>query len=141
LESPKERDHSEDRGVDGRMGSKWTLGRLAREGVWCGFTWLRKGTVGGLLSTRWWIFVFFRLGVSSLKTFYTKIQIFVIFSELAKGTGLCCFYNTHFWGKPWPVTCVAFALREGTKPFFKITVCGQSRDIELLVISATLCWS
>jgi hypothetical protein len=32
-ESPKERDHSEDRGVDGRMGSKWILGRL----VWgCG---------------------------------------------------------------------------------------------------------
>jgi hypothetical protein len=25
----KERDHSEDQGVDGRMGAKWTLGRLA----------------------------------------------------------------------------------------------------------------
>jgi hypothetical protein len=29
-ESPKERDHSKDEGVDGRMGSKWTLGRLVR---------------------------------------------------------------------------------------------------------------
>jgi hypothetical protein len=26
--SPKGKDHLEDRGVDGRMGSKWTLGRL-----------------------------------------------------------------------------------------------------------------
>jgi hypothetical protein len=38
----------ENQDVDGRMGSKWTLGRLAG-GVWSGFTWLRKGTVGGLL--------------------------------------------------------------------------------------------
>jgi hypothetical protein len=29
LESPKEKDHSEDRGVDGMMGSEWILGRLA----------------------------------------------------------------------------------------------------------------
>jgi hypothetical protein len=29
-------------------GLKWTLGRLAG-GVWSGFTWLRIGTVGGLL--------------------------------------------------------------------------------------------
>jgi hypothetical protein len=28
-ESPKERAHSEDQGVDGRMGSEWILGRLA----------------------------------------------------------------------------------------------------------------
>jgi hypothetical protein len=28
LESPKEKDHLENQGVDGRMGSKWTLGRL-----------------------------------------------------------------------------------------------------------------
>jgi hypothetical protein len=27
-ESSKERDHLEDRGVDGRMGSEWILGRL-----------------------------------------------------------------------------------------------------------------
>jgi hypothetical protein len=32
VESPKERDHSEDRDVDGRMRSEWILGRLA-EGV------------------------------------------------------------------------------------------------------------
>jgi hypothetical protein len=30
---PKERDHSEKRGVDGRMRSKWILGRLAGGGV------------------------------------------------------------------------------------------------------------
>jgi hypothetical protein len=28
-ESPKERDHSENRGVDGRMGSEWILWRFA----------------------------------------------------------------------------------------------------------------
>jgi hypothetical protein len=28
-EIPQEKYHSEDQGVDGRMGSKWTLGRLA----------------------------------------------------------------------------------------------------------------
>jgi hypothetical protein len=44
-DSPKEREHSEDRGVDGRMGSKWILvGRM-----WSGFTLLRIGTGGGLL--------------------------------------------------------------------------------------------
>jgi hypothetical protein len=40
--------HLKDQGVDGRMGSKWTLGRLVGE-VWSGFIWLRIGTVGGLL--------------------------------------------------------------------------------------------
>jgi hypothetical protein len=33
-ESPKERDHFKDQGVDGRMGSKWTLGRLAGGVEW-----------------------------------------------------------------------------------------------------------
>jgi hypothetical protein len=47
-ERPKEKDHLKDQGVDGRMGSKWTLGRLVG-GVWSGFTWLRIGMVGGLL--------------------------------------------------------------------------------------------
>jgi hypothetical protein len=37
-----------DQGTDGRMGSKWTLGRLVR-GVWSGFTWLRIGTAVGML--------------------------------------------------------------------------------------------
>jgi hypothetical protein len=39
--------HLKDQGIDGRMGSKWPLGRLTG-GVWSGFTWLRKGKVGGL---------------------------------------------------------------------------------------------
>jgi hypothetical protein len=46
-ESQKERDHLEDRDVDGRMGLEWILGILAG-GVWSGFTWLRMGTGGGL---------------------------------------------------------------------------------------------
>jgi hypothetical protein len=45
---PEGKDHLEDQGVDGRMGSKWTLGRLVG-GVWSVFSWLRIGTVGGLL--------------------------------------------------------------------------------------------
>jgi hypothetical protein len=48
LESPKERDHLEDQGIGGKMGSEWILGRLGR-GVWTGFDWLRTGTGGGLL--------------------------------------------------------------------------------------------
>jgi hypothetical protein len=47
-QSPKEKDHLKDQGVDGRMGSKWTLGRLVG-GLWSGFTWLRMGIIGGLL--------------------------------------------------------------------------------------------
>jgi hypothetical protein len=47
-ESPKERDHLKDRGVDGRIGLKWILERLAGR-VWSGFNWLRIGTGGGLL--------------------------------------------------------------------------------------------
>jgi hypothetical protein len=44
----RRKNHLEDQGVDGRMGSKWTLGRLAVM-LWSGFTWLRIGTAGGLL--------------------------------------------------------------------------------------------
>jgi hypothetical protein len=47
-ESPKESDHLEDQGVDGRTGSKWVFGGLAGR-VWIGFTWLRIGTGGRLL--------------------------------------------------------------------------------------------
>jgi hypothetical protein len=46
--SPKERDHTENQGVGGRMGSEWILGRLAW-GVWIGFDWLRIGPGGRLL--------------------------------------------------------------------------------------------
>jgi hypothetical protein len=41
------KDHPEDRGVNGRMGSEWILGRLA-EGLLSGYTWLRIGASGGL---------------------------------------------------------------------------------------------
>jgi hypothetical protein len=43
------KDYLKDQCVDGRMGSKWTLGRLAGGRVWSGFIWLRIGTVGGML--------------------------------------------------------------------------------------------
>jgi hypothetical protein len=46
-ESPKERDRSEDRGVDVRMGSEWIFGRWAGE---CRVD--RTGTTGGLLLVR-----------------------------------------------------------------------------------------
>jgi hypothetical protein len=45
---PEGKNHLEDQGVDGRMGSKWTLGSLVG-GLWSGFTWLRIGIFGGLL--------------------------------------------------------------------------------------------
>jgi hypothetical protein len=47
--SPKERDHTRDQVVGGRMGSEWVLGRLAGVEVWIGFDWLRVGTGGELL--------------------------------------------------------------------------------------------
>jgi hypothetical protein len=44
----KKRDHLEDHGIGGRMGSEWILGRLAR-GEWIGFNWLGIMTCGKLL--------------------------------------------------------------------------------------------
>jgi hypothetical protein len=45
---PEGRDHLEDQGVGGKMGSEWILGRLAW-GVWIGSSWLGTGTGGELL--------------------------------------------------------------------------------------------
>jgi hypothetical protein len=47
CEITKERDHSDDAGVDGRMGLEWILRRLAVELT--RFGWLSIGTVDGLL--------------------------------------------------------------------------------------------
>jgi hypothetical protein len=60
--------HLEDQGVDGRMGSKRTLGRSVGwgGGGWSGFNWLRIGIVGGMLWVRWWTLGFWRHGVSFL---------------------------------------------------------------------------
>jgi hypothetical protein len=64
-ESPKERDHSNNRGVDGTMKSRWILARLVEgEGVRSGFTWLRIGNGGELLWMRWWTFGFWHNWVS-----------------------------------------------------------------------------
>jgi hypothetical protein len=48
-ESTKERDHWDDRGVDGRIRSEWLLWRLAGGSVSCGFVLLRIRIDGGLL--------------------------------------------------------------------------------------------
>jgi hypothetical protein len=45
---PEGKNHLKDQGVGGRMGSKWTLGRLVGGGGWSGFNWLSMGTGGGL---------------------------------------------------------------------------------------------
>jgi hypothetical protein len=42
--SPNERDHSEDRGVDGRLGLERIFGRTAGS-VWNGFSWFRLGSM------------------------------------------------------------------------------------------------
>jgi hypothetical protein len=47
-ESPKESDHLDDQGVDGRTGSEWILGILAGV-VSNGSSWLRIGADDGLL--------------------------------------------------------------------------------------------
>jgi hypothetical protein len=47
-ESPKERDHSDDRDVEGRMGSEWILWGLAKA-VWSELSWVSIGPRGGLL--------------------------------------------------------------------------------------------
>jgi hypothetical protein len=44
--TPEGKNHLEDHGVNGRMGSKWTLVRLV--GGWSGFIWLRMGIFSGL---------------------------------------------------------------------------------------------
>lgn len=44
-EGTNQRDHSEDGGKDGRMGSGWILARLAGR-VWSGFRWLNIVTGG-----------------------------------------------------------------------------------------------
>jgi hypothetical protein len=46
---PKEEDHLKDQGMDGRMGSKWILGRLAGGGV----EWIHLAQNRG----HWWAFV------------------------------------------------------------------------------------
>jgi hypothetical protein len=45
---PEGKNHLEDQGVGGKIGSEWILGRLAW-GVGIGFDWLRTVTDGGLL--------------------------------------------------------------------------------------------
>jgi hypothetical protein len=48
LENLKERDHSEDGGVDGKIILKWILGKQSGK-VWIEYIWLRIESSGGLL--------------------------------------------------------------------------------------------
>jgi len=43
--NPRERDHLEDPGIDGRIILRWIFRQWDR-GVWTGLMWLRTGTVG-----------------------------------------------------------------------------------------------
>jgi hypothetical protein len=45
---PEGKNHSDDRDVEGRMGSEWTLWGLAKA-VWSELSWVSIGTRGGLL--------------------------------------------------------------------------------------------
>jgi hypothetical protein len=47
-EIPKEKDHLKDQDVDGKLELELILGILVG-GLWIGFSWIRIGTVGGLL--------------------------------------------------------------------------------------------
>jgi hypothetical protein len=75
-ESPKERDHSEDRGVDGRMGSEWILGRLAG-----GVEWIKLAQNIG----RWRAVVneVMRLNIYKFERTYFGAQYWVTSWELA----------------------------------------------------------
>jgi hypothetical protein len=46
-ESPKERDHWDNQGIDGRMRSEWIIGTEIDWGVQSGSSWLRIGAVVG----------------------------------------------------------------------------------------------
>jgi len=48
LEIPKERGHSDDLGVNGKIILEWILG-TGYEKVWTGCIWLEFGTRGGIL--------------------------------------------------------------------------------------------
>jgi hypothetical protein len=70
------------------MGSKWILaGR-----VWNGLTWLRIGTGGELLWTKWWTFVFWCHGVNIMIN-NADAQWYYLFSERSQavllGQGHC----------------------------------------------------
>jgi len=48
---PEEKDHLEDKGVDGRIILRWIF-RKWDVGIWAGSIWLRRGAGGGHLSMR-----------------------------------------------------------------------------------------
>jgi hypothetical protein len=61
-ESPKERDHSEDEGIEGRMGSEWILRRLAG-----GVNWIRLARDRDrwqVIVISWWIHIDTSLSIS-----------------------------------------------------------------------------
>jgi hypothetical protein len=96
-DSPKGKDHMEDEGVDGRVGSKWILGRLVGGWGWSGFTWVRIGTIGGLSWMRWWTFVLWRHGVSLLVHEEWKSVRHVLEPEPKSHTVTCHAHTLLLW--------------------------------------------
>jgi hypothetical protein len=85
---------------------------------------------------------------TSVRDLHVAFVIFFNFYKEISSTSIwklfrvLLYFNNNFWDLLCPVICVAFALSVRTKTSSKITVCGHSQDIELLVISASFeSWS
>jgi hypothetical protein len=123
CESPKERGHSEDQGVDGRMGSEWILGRLAAGGLRSESSWLRIYFGGRLLYIRWWTFRFWRYLVSYLCCEIYDYSLF-IFQVLFKRTP--CYSPTVFVICPWHYSRLAYKLyKPSFSLYFSTDNCGK----------------
>jgi hypothetical protein len=75
---------------DGRLWSKWILGRLG--GGLSAFAWLRLGTGGGLLWTWWWNFRFWLHGFGCCWTFIFNSRNSKIVITLCLGLLFCYFF-------------------------------------------------
>jgi hypothetical protein len=89
------------------------FGRLAGGG-WSGFSWLRIGTSGGLLWTRWWTFWFWRQGDNVLKkeseTHELTILRIRLWVPLIRSGSVCrCLWNPlgRLCHWRWPLNTVA----------------------------------
>jgi hypothetical protein len=113
-----------DQGEDGRMTSKWTLGRLVG-GVWSGFTWLRIGTIGGLLWMRRWTLCFWRHRVGqSAYVFARWSWLFPNQGEWAcgeKGTS-CLAIVAVVLGDHWPLAGYTNIFRSKNGTFYRFPV-------------------
>jgi hypothetical protein len=84
--SPKERDHSEDQGVDGSMGSEWILGRLAN-----GVNWIRVAQVRdrwpAIVISRWiYIVIYKSIHIDQYRLITIDIYIYIYNNNNISGT-------------------------------------------------------